>query len=577
VLLGQASNAAQTGPISPEDAISMFNRIDAWIASGDVPEAESEPVAGVSVAIRLDGRLVGRGVSIGPDQDAARARLATGEALRVAQRATEEAGDNPRRTVSLEIADELIPLRLVEGEDLATRLSPGLDGIALRKGDQVAALFPSQMRERDTLPSAALGPLVTMLGGTTAEKLKPAFELQQLGYTLYRFRTTHLAEPVPGMSPTFLHRGGRVVGMHEITEDGLTAYARGLINHLIGMEWNGPEPFGLGGSLEPVTGRRNELHAPPVTQASVTLALLRSSRLEGLDPVAAELARSSGEQLLRELAQVADTEPEPWGSPDSAAACVIALAELPSGRLDSDPQLLDLRDRCLPVVREAFTPRTGFAQPLGAGRSALVAYALVRDAAHFGGDPESARGAVNAVYRDTPPGLLVSQMPWLGWASVELAGADTVGAATRLREMRALVWQNRLRSIDVEYQDRDLAGGIVFTRGTTPLPTWHSLRPLAFIATMLGRDELTQRAAGDDPGEWPMELVNVMESLRFILQLSAGLEETHMYARPGLARYGVRASLWDQSMPTEASALALLTVCETLDAIRSKRAAQTGD
>ncbi|MFG0305316.1 MAG: hypothetical protein ACF8Q5_03785 [Phycisphaerales bacterium JB040] len=574
----QSQALAQADPVQPGEALAVFERADAWIESGQVPPgAESSPVAGASVAIRLDGRLVGRGVSIGPEPDAGRVGRAVEEALRVARSAMEEAGPEPRMTLSLELATELVPIRLAEGEDLATRLSPGLDGLALRRGDQTAALFPSQMRERDTLPSAALGPLVALLGGTTAEKLTPAFELQEQGYALYRFRTTQLAEPVPGMSPRFLHRGGRVVGMHEITEAGLTEYAQGLINHLIGLEWNGREPVGLGGSLEPVTGRRDELHAPPVTQASVALALLRASRLAGLDPVTAEMARSSGEQLLRELADVADTEPEPWGSADSAAACVIALAEIPERRLESDPELSALRDRCLPAVRGAHSERTGFTQALGSGRTALVAYALVRDAIRFGGDRVGARAAVNAVYRDTPPGLLVSQMPWLGWASLELAGPDPVPSATLLREMRALVWQNRLRSVDVEYQDRDLAGGIVFTRGTTPLPTWHSLRPLAFIVSMLGREELTARTGTGEPGEWSTELVNAMESLRFVMQLSAGLEEGHMYAQPGLARYGVRASLWDQSMPTEASALALLTVTELLEAIRSRRGAQDAD
>ncbi|MFT5424393.1 MAG: hypothetical protein ACI89L_002188 [Phycisphaerales bacterium] len=570
--------------VSPADAIVLFETVEGWVRAAEAPEtlpqgapfntaAFTTPTFGASVIIRLDGRVVGRGVRVSPDAATGFVLAAAQDAIRVARAELEEAGDDAPITVSLELADRLIPMALAQGEELAMRMSPGLDGLAMRRGSQTAAWFPSQMLERNSLPSTVLGPLVTLLGGPTVDKLKPASDLVADGYTIYRFRTTQLVTPLPGLSPVFLHRGGRVVNASALDRPGLLAQAQGLISHLAALQWPGAEPFGLSGALEPITGQRASGFADPIVQGAAAMALLRAAHVTGLDPATAERSRAAGERLLRELGEVAEGESEPWGTASSAAACILGLAELSPERLEMDPGLAALRESCLQTVRDAFDSGTGFAGTRGS-ETALVAMALVRDAQFFGGEIDKAMGAVNTVYRDTPPGMLVAQMPWLGWASVGLAEASDgpIAAATRLRAMRDLIWDHRLRTDDLSYDDRDLAGGIVFTSGTTPLPTWQSVRPVAFLATMVGLPELTTGGVmptGEIQGEWPLELVRVLESLRFFMQLSAGVEEGHLYRRPGLARWGVRASLWDHSMPTQASVLTLLAVCETLDVIEA--------
>lgn len=573
--------------VSPTEAIALFEAVESWVRAGEAPGempstppfdslAFTRPTFGASVVIRIDGRIVGRGVRVGPDAATGFLLGASQDAIRVARSELEAAGPDAPITVSLELADQLVPVNLAEGEELAMRMSPGLDGLAMRRGTQTAAWFPSQMLERNALPSTVLGPLVTLLGGQTADKLRPASELAERGYTIYRFRTTQLATPLSGLSPVFLHRGGRVVSASVVNNESLLALAQGLVTHLSGLEWPGVEPYGLSGSLEPVTGQRVSRFAEPIVQGTAAMALLRAARVPGLDPATAERGRATGERLLRELGEVAEGEVEPWATPGDAAACVLGLAELSPERLEMDESLVALLDSCLATLRESFEAGGSGFVGTGGTQSSLVAMALVRDAQLFGGDLERAKGAVNTVYRNTPAGMLVGQMPWLGWASVELADATEgqISAATRLRAMRNLIWDHQLRSVDVAFEDRDLAGGIVFTSGTTPLPTWQSVRPVAFLATMLGSPELTTggvMADGTIEGEWPLEMVRVLESLRFFAQLSAGVEEGYLYRRPGLSRWGVRASLWDHSMPTEASVLTLMTVCETLEALDSSR------
>ena len=84
---------------------------------------------------------------------------------------------------------------------------------------------------------------------------------------------------------------------------------------------------------------------------------------------------------------------------------------------------------------------------------------------------------------------------------------------------------------------------------------------------MLGDARLT------DEAEVPAELVRVVRSARFLVQLTAGPAVWWMYpdevvgeAIGGGARWGVRRALWDQRMGVEATAMALLAGCDVLDA-----------
>jgi hypothetical protein len=160
-------------------------------------------------------------------------------------------------------------------------------------------------------------------------------------------------------------------------------------------------------------------------------------------------------------------------------------------------------------------------------------------------------------------------MPWLGWADVALHRSGELPAAVALREMRSQLWAHQLKAQDLSADDPDLAGGIVFTTNRQPLPTWQAARPLAFVATMLGDPRLTeeQEVAG--------ETVRLLEALRYLRQLTASEAEAHLYKDPARAIGGVRASVFDQRMPPEATAMTLMTVCETiksLEAIKARRA-----
>jgi hypothetical protein len=247
--------------------------------------------------------------------------------------------------------------------------------------------------------------------------------------------------------------------------------------------------------------------------------------------------------------------------PAASAACVAAYLEGGRPGPDDDIRMAGLFSQCVPAVRGAFEAGKGFAPSVPPGARGLVAWALVRIARDSGevGDRGAAEAAVRATYTGTEAEMLVGQMPWLGWAELELDGDGEVPAAVALRDLRDQMWEHQVRPADLGPDDADLAGGIVFTKGRSPLPAWNTARPLAFAATMLGDPRLTTAQ------ERALELVRVVEGLRFLRQLTVDEPGTFMFKGPAKRTVGgVKAAPWDIRMPPDATSLSLLTVCEAL-------------
>ena len=180
-----------------------------------------------------------------------------------------------------------------------------------------------------------------------------------------------------------------------------------------------------------------------------------------------------------------------------------------------------------------------------------------------------ADAAIRRAFRDTPESALLSLMPDLAWADLALAGQTGIDppSGPALRVLRTRLLDLQLNNADLAEADRDLAGGFVLDAGGSPLPTWQSTRPVAFLGTMLGEPSLTRGTMAS--GEVVPNLIELSESLRFVAQLTAEERIAHLYADPTVALGGVRASLWDQSMPLTASALGLLAVTESLESLEA--------
>lgn len=580
LLLSALHAGAQSVP-PPDGTMTAYRTLEGWVRAWSVPEQTQQidppECHGSQVTLRLAGKVIGRGSLVGDDGTtlwhATRAawREAEGElgvekdALR-AERTLEAAH---RVTIDVEIAGPMTPLLGATWADASERISPGIEGVAGRVGDDVQAFFPGDMIASGTLPGRALQ--------ICAGRLRlPPLELGQLrekqGLEAYRFHSLHLTQLKAGGEPTFLTRGGRLVPESETSGPGLRQFADRLAKHLMTHEWPGAEPHGLMGSYLPLTDAYDPLLGSPREQGIVALALARYATTPGVDRAIAFEAAAFAVRIVDQLSVVTKDEPDPLASPIDAAAWIIA---------DCGVRAADAARAKLPAsefgLRATSTLMALWHDPKAwAGTSAAARAFIVYAMACAGvGSPEdselksAALEGVRGLFRDTDSAELVSLMPWLGWAELALAsGSPSVASADALRDMRSRLWQSQLTSVDVGAAERDLEGGIVFTRGTTPLPTWQALRPLAFAASMIGDARLTS------PQELTAEIASLRRSLRFVRQLCIDEASAWAARNPERAIGGVRPALWTPTLSLDASALALLSVSQTLTSISERAGVQ---
>ncbi|MHC4127445.1 MAG: hypothetical protein ACYSWT_04125 [Planctomycetota bacterium] len=574
--------------IDSAEVISAWLTLRRWVNEFSLPAPEGTTAgiplanaAGVCVILRQAGRVVGTGV----DSSAGdlMVRRAAGRALGAvladpaAAALPAEMQDHVGRalTLELEVAAAPVPLLGSTFKDVAAQLDPGRDGVAMRRGDRWAMLFPAQARAANTAGrlERLLPSLATELGLAPME-IGPLGE--RFGVSVYRFRAVHLAQPTTADPPFITFRGDDLVLDRDVTRAALEDLARRIAEHLRGTLAPHHDPLGIMGTYRPISDRYDPLIAPPLEQALSAWALARYGRLRGHSEPVAQRATATAEHVLGDLGQVAPGQQDPLADPVACAGIVVAVTE--------DRNLLDqarvaelfagARDR----VRTAYARGDGFTggdeAAVAPNGQALIAWAmsrlLVTGSADI--DPGLVRSAIDAAWASVPESRQISLLPWLGWA--EAAWAAAAGRPTpraqRLQAIRRLADASRVGSPD-RPGPPDLAGGLALTGGGRPAATAQTLRPAAYLAWMVRQPDLTPPA-----GEAEAALDRVLSTARFVMQLSVREPSLWAYRNPGRALGGIRAAPWDCDQPVPAQALGLVFAAETLasyDAVAPRRGA----
>jgi len=563
-----------------EGVVDAYLALRDWVRSLDPPgldEAEARcPVSGASgvcVILRHTGRVLGTGVDM--SGDGLMLRRAAGRALsavlgtRAVASLPEEAKARVGRrlTIELEVAGAFLPLPGRSYDQIAEQLEPGLDGIAMRRGDSLKVLFPAQMLAANTA-----GSIERLLPALAVDLGLPARELAELkrqyGVSVYSFRTIHLTQRAPGRQPLVTFRGQVPVRYEAVTAERIADFADSLTDHLITTLWGGDEPLGLMGDYHPVTDTYSPLIAPPRDQALAAFALGRYASVPQLKPSEAERARSAAFVVLRELCAVAEGEADPLADPTACAAFVYAVSVVPEAR--SDAAIEALFTRAASRVTGAFRPETGFAitdeqdaspRPIAAHGQAMLAGAMARLmlSAPDLVEGEDVRSALDAAWQAVPDHQRITLLPWIGWAETDYARAVGCppGSAEALRTLRMLLEASRIDSTTTD-GPLDLDGGFALTAGRRPRADAQSTRPAAYLACMLRDPALTE------PKERLAALGRHLHTMRFLIQLSVEDDLLWAMRTPQRARGGLRAATWDCTQPAAAQALGLLAAAETL-------------
>lgn len=566
--------------LTPAEAMAAYMKVADWVKAWDVPvelvPGSVEPAAARVVLFR-SGAPVGEGSALREGSGRGVVWRAASAAMAGAEREMVPRRDALWReqmhsaaaglTLSVELAGPMTPLGEAELADPDSALRPGLDGLAIRHADAWEVVFPAELAALGVTPTIELAARAAKLLGDPAAGVSLPRDLAiERGVVFYRFGVSRIAGVGRAGAPEFLTRGGRVVELSDVDVASLLRFAEGLLGHFEQVRHPDESGLGLWGTIHPFRGVADPPLATPTQQSLAALSLVNLART----PQASEAVRARAEglarSLMRDLQRVEGSEIAPEDDGVACALAWVALRRLGAAG-DASDGLRPLFETCERMMDAHARAERG--ETRGTVSEAILAWAMAERAGATGLDRDAAERDVRALYRATEPGALVGLMPWLGWAELALCPEGPVPAGPALRQIRERVWEHQLAPEDTGPEERDLAGGIVFTRGFVSLPTWSSARAVAFCATMLGDPRLTTRE------ELSPEIVRLLASMRFLMQLGAREVETAFYPDPRVAAGGARAAVWDHRMPPEASALTLLAASEFLRSLAAAEEAKT--
>ncbi len=572
-VLGQVQPAVTATPDPPSVAATMrvYREIEGRVRAWSMPEAKDggETFSGVAITLRLDGAVVGRGVVIdgregGVERATALAMREADQRLPLPWDATREArrGELAKEVeISVELAGPLVPFRADTWGDVDMGLSPGLWGVAARFGERVAGVFPGVMLLSGQSPSDGLRAAISEASGdpllaTMGVNGQPGKIARDRGAIYYRFRVAHLAQPEAGAAPVFLHRGGQIVPKSAITTASLRDFAAKVAAHLQGR----CRFQGDGAVITAIEwpGAKSSAGDPATTldTALAAYALARYSAVEGVEEQAAREARATARALLAGVrVHAGDASGEAMVE---AAMLVVAWHAL--GGLEGEG------GDWLTVARGQLSRALGASGEWHAdvpeGARGLMLLALVREARSRGEEASVYAAAARAIYREATGAKLLAQMPWLLLAERDIAGArGEIKAASALRDALDQMWTMQVTEEEAGLDDVDMAGGFVFSGTGAPLPTWHSLRGLAYGGVALQDARLV--GVGD---RLPL-VAKLVSGARFARQLALDPPAAHLAARRSTVAWGVRAAVWDFKQPVSASAMGLVAISEMLDGL----------
>lgn len=558
-----------------EQVVTAFLQMRQWADTLDPPSVSDDAsrlpldrAAGVHVIVRRFGRVVGSATMIHARSDRdLLARRALGRALSDALGDPAIAGlpDNVRDeigtglTLEVEVAGRLQPMLGRSFARVAREVQPGLEGVAMRRGNQWAMLFPSQLRA-----SNSAGNLAARMPGLAVELGVPAGDLDTLvqrhGVSIYRFRTVHLAQQQPTSMPFETVRGDRVVSTSAVSRAGLTDFTDALAAHVLGrivdvetaeLPLGDDDQLGLLGDYRVVSDSYRPLQAQPFDQALTSFALSRYASTRGVN---AELADRAARQAVRLLSDLAGIE-NVADDPAVAGAIVYAFSEL--GRDERpDAAVRELHERAATsvIASDNTTWPDAMTGSLVAGAQARL---LLSNPDAVNSD--RVRETIDHAWESVPEHQRVALLPWVGWAEEDYAAAidEPLVRGELLRELRDILEQTRVSASDPDVP-ADLHGGFALADGAASRPTAQVTRPAAFLAAMLRNEELTAEA------EASLALGRHLQTMRYLMQLSVRDASTWSMRNPDRALGGLRASTWDSNMPVAAQAMGLLTAAETL-------------
>ena len=533
-IFGSSSGIAS--PPGLDVALPAWFEVRHWLDDGDFPETGTpaseiliEEASATGVILRLDGRIVGRGLDL--ISDAGMIRRAAGRAYSQAlgDRVIRDLPDAFRRevgsrlTLELELAGPRSNLVAGSLAAAAARIRPGVDGIAITRGDEVAISLPGRQLATGTADATAstLLRLIDELG-------LPPRDLEQLrqldAIQLQYFQTLRIGQAAPGREPGLRTRSGAVIPRMNIDEALIQTVQDRLADRL--RRWRPAtdpraEPGDDSrrpwlGDHDPVGNRHQPLEAPWRDRllGIRALAALAPGEIEETDLILPD--EESLDAEIVDLGLLASTEA---GRPEAIAAWLAA-----SERFPPDDSSLGLARR---------------AAALGSVDEELFSNQRM----------ETAHADAWSACRNASD--IIAAFDWLALAEHELTIRRNDRPSERATSLRAVRDALLIRQIDQNTRDDD--GGIPLRRSGVEIVDARNLRLMLAIA-------IINDLPGDDDAGRNRSRRGLRGLFRLVRQLMLDDEQAADLLGGRTATGGVSSGLYEPPQPLAATATAILAI-----------------
>ncbi|MBL4808548.1 MAG: hypothetical protein JKY43_00620, partial [Phycisphaerales bacterium] len=211
LVLGPGHAVAQE--LDAARAMDVYKTIDGWVRGWEVTDESLEglpALACVSVTLRLDGLVIGRGQVVREDADvesivlAGRGAMAQGRAW-VRSKSDLEPGDEEwariasRVVLSVELVDRIVPMGEAALGLSGFGLSPGVHGLVMWLGDRAQVMTPDEMITLGLDVETSAYSMATVLSGDGGMALASIEELIGRGYRFGRCEPVWIAQGGAGL------------------------------------------------------------------------------------------------------------------------------------------------------------------------------------------------------------------------------------------------------------------------------------------------------------------------------------------------------------------------------------------
>ena len=522
----------QAAPPDPVPCLQAFYEVRNWLDQDRFPRLDAEGsevevpgASAVSVLLRLDGRVVGRGLDTKSDSRAV--RRAAGRALsqalgdRVIRELPESVRDAAGSRLALEIEFAGTPQPIVASTlgSAATRIQAGMDGILLKRGDRIAIAMPGRLLATGTAEatSSTLLRLIDEVG-------LPPRDLEELrridSLELARFPTMRIGQPEPTAEPGVRRRSGPVISPVSLDLQSLEDLHARLNDRL--LRWRPPadprenasnlESRPWFGDFDPISNRHVPFEAPLPDRLLATWALAAS----GDDSIGPDdLSIPEADLLDAKIADLGLLASLALGDQERIQAWLAVVQSHPP---KNQPVALARRAAAL----------TGVESPLVSDEEALAAHLAAWEAC----------GSVSEI---------LAGFDWLSIAEARLADRLESTPSARAVSLRAI----RDALLTRQVQDGDDAGGIPLLANARQSIDVRNLRPMLAMAVLAG-------IPGEEADATARARRGLSGLLRLLQQLMMSEEEAADFAGGDQGLHGVSVGLANPRQPLAATATASL-------------------